>query len=65
MNVFVLVRPSEVPIMPDLQILAAQPSRRVDEDARMNHLLDSAMFDPKRRVKYNFISIMYNENNQV
>ena len=41
---------SEISTVPDFQILGVQPSIRADEDAQYHHLLDNAMFDPRRRV---------------
>ena len=41
---------SEVATVPDFQILDNQPSKRADEDAQIHHLLDNAMYDPRRRV---------------
>lgn len=39
----------EVATVPDFQILDNQPSKRADEDAQIHHLLDNAMYDPRRR----------------
>ena len=41
---------TEVGTNADLQIIGSLPSKRVDEDARYHHLLDNAMYDPKRKV---------------
>lgn len=40
---------TEVATVPDFQILDNQPSGRADEDAHIHHLLDNAMYDPRRR----------------
>lgn len=45
---------SEISTVPDFQILGSQPSKRADEDAQFHHLLDNAMFDPRRRVNFYF-----------
>jgi hypothetical protein len=36
--------------VPDFQILDTLPSKRADEDAKFHHLLDTAMYDPRRKV---------------
>lgn len=40
---------TEVATVPDFQILDNQPSKKADEDATYHHLLDNAMYDPRRR----------------
>ena len=40
---------NDVATVPDFQILDNQPSKRADEDAQIHHLLDNAMYDPRRR----------------
>lgn len=40
---------AEEQTVPDFQILDSQPSMRADEDAQFHHLLDNAMYDPRRR----------------
>lgn len=46
---FLAANLSEVATVPDFQILDNQPSKRADEDAQIHHLLDNAMYDPRRR----------------
>jgi hypothetical protein len=36
--------------VPDFQILDNNPSKKTHEDAQIHHLLDNAMYDPKRKV---------------
>ena len=36
--------------MPDFTILGVQPSKRAEDDAQYHHLLDNAMYDPRKKV---------------
>lgn len=57
MGYVLFYRLTEIPTVPDFQILDSQPSKRVAEDSQMHHLLDTIMFDARRRViKIEFIS---------
>jgi hypothetical protein len=48
--------------VPDFQILDAVQSKRADEDAQYHHLLDNAMYDPRRKVN-NFFFIIFKQLN--
>jgi len=50
-SLFFPQRLNEIATVPDFQILDTLPSKRADEDAKFHHLLDTAMYDPRRKVE--------------
>lgn len=56
MNLYIIIafflllfRLTEVSTVPDFQILGTQHSQRAEDDAKYHHLLETAMYDPRRQ----------------